>query len=165
MGLFDQLQSAANELKSDMSNLGSVVMPQELLNMQQAQTDLEAKIAQVTQDLQTNPQEVNAISGLRTFLQSHFGHLEQGGDPEPSLAAKANPLYGQLKAKYAALDQGVRALEMQYLNCSFGYQMSDGSIQIPTTEWTEEQWHEIKDQSLNQVARCWKKDDPSQYVA
>jgi hypothetical protein len=163
MGLFDQLKNVASQATSGLAAVGKIAMPQELANMQKTHTDIQEKTVRVAQELQAGTTNTDAIIQLRTFLMTHFGHLEQGGDPEPSMAAKANPLYPQLKAGYAALDANIRALETQYLNCSFGYQMADGSIQIPTTDWTEEQWHSVKDQAVQQTARCWKNDDKSQF--
>ena len=181
MGLFDQLKNLAGQTGQNpltqaaqsMENVGGSILhvglPQELQNLQTTNTQLAQRLTELEAGLANGTIQPSELIFVRTDLQGHFGHLQAGGMPPPSSALiateiKAHPLYATVKSNYAQLETHMHALEQKYLGCSFGYQLADGTVQAPTMDWTEDQWHTIQAQSRDQTSRCWLDADRSQYA-
>jgi hypothetical protein len=72
-------------------------------------------------------------------------------------------VFGYLRDNYASLDTRLRALEVKYDKCTYGYQMSNGDILKPTYEWSAEEWAGIRKKSKHGTSRCWLDADPEHY--
>lgn len=155
-----------NEAQNQLSNLTNAVVPIEIQNLKKSHDRLNEDITKIENEgiPADNPQALMAITHLRTFLMTHFGHLIRGGEPEPVVGGKNHPLYIEVKKGFTDLDNRLSALEQKYQNCSFGYQTTDGQILKPTLDWTEDEWLQIKNSSRDQLARCWLNSDKNQYV-
>ena len=155
-----------NEAQNQLSDLTNAVVPIEIQNLKKSHDRLNEDITKIEQEgiPANNPQALTAITHLRTFLMTHYGHLVRGGDPEPVIGGKNHPLYIEVKNGFTDLDNRLSALEQKYQNCTFGYQTPDGQILKPSLDWTENQWLQIKNSSKDQLARCWLNTDKNQYV-
>jgi len=165
MGLLDNLRNFADSTRDQLNAVKNTVIPMEIQNLKKSHDQLAADISAIESNgiIANSPQALTAITHLRTFLMTHYGHLMRGGDPEPVVGGKAHPLYLEVKNGFADLDSRLSALEQKYQNCVFGYQAADGNIYKPSLDWTQEQWLEIKNSSKDQVARCWLNSDKNQY--
>lgn len=176
MGFLDKFRNLAQdaglgEVATGIQSLESasgLVMPNELVNMMTLHKDLDAKVTALAATLSADPAQTNDLSGLRTMLMDQYRHLRSGGDPapEPLVAAriKAMPQYHDLVSNFPTLQTKLAALEDQYLKCTFGYQLPDGTISVPDLSWSDEQWQQITEQSLHQTPRCWLVADRTQYA-
>lgn len=165
MDFLNNLQNLGDQAQSQFNTIKNTVIPMEIQNLKKAHDQINQDISAIETNgiAANNPQALTAITHLRTFLMTHYGHLMRGGDPEPIVGGKNHFLYLEVKAGFADLDNRLSALEQKYQNCSFGYQGTDGQILRPSLDWTEEQWLQIKDASKDQVARCWLNSDKNQY--
>jgi hypothetical protein len=74
-------------------------------------------------------------------------------------------VFGCLRDNYASLDTRLRALEVKYDKCTYGYQMSNGDILKPTYEWSPDEWASIRKKAKHGQPRCWLTDDPEHYYS
>ncbi len=154
----------AQEIEGIFTGEASSLMPVPLNNMIKTAANIQEKITA----MQASPSSGD-VTHLRTYMMSYYGNLMNGGDPAPealeAAAIKLMPEYKELVAGYPALHQALAALEMQIEQCTFGYQMADGTIYAPDVNWTSEQWESMREQSVDQTARCWKVEAPVAPVA
>jgi hypothetical protein len=166
MSLFDSFSKAVSAVTGgNLGGMASLVTPVELTNLEQAQALITEKITAA----ETEVPAPSELTHLRTFLTAQYGHLLDGGEPAPDalLAAriKADPRFGQLCTQYALLQQRLALLEQQHLQCTFGYQMADGSIVVPDVQWSREELERVRAGAVQQTARCWMNADRSQFVS
>ncbi|HSS01360.1 MAG TPA: hypothetical protein VLM79_30080 [Kofleriaceae bacterium] len=138
-------------------------LPVSLQNMKKLGERIDVELAKLDKGL--NSGEITSTKDLgfvRTNLISYYGYGQKGGS-EDCAPCKNHPAFPGLKDNYTGLDQRLRALEVKYNKCNYGYQMSNGDILKPTFEWSPEEWASIRTKSKHQTPRCWLIDDPEHY--
>ena len=163
MGLFDQITNALSKAQSTANSLKNTVIPIEVQNLMDTHKLIEEKLTELEKNPELGATQNSPIIHLRTLLMNHYGHIQQGGEPDPFPAGKLHPLYQEAKNGYKTLDERLSKLERSVLKCTFAYQMQDGTMNIPTTDWSQEEWLNIKSRSKDGVARCWLDDDKNSY--
>jgi hypothetical protein len=139
-------------------------LPVSLQNMKKLGERIDAELAKLDKGL--NSGEITSTKDLgfvRTNLISYYGYGQKGGSEECE-PCKNHPAWPGLRSNYAGLDQRLRALEVKYNKCNYGYQMSNGEILKPTFDWSREEWTAIREKSKHQTSRCWLIDDPQHYT-
>jgi hypothetical protein len=177
MGILDDLKNTASSLPGVSKVVNSVepvanaVFPQALSNLQAAHGEIAQKINDLGQELSQNPgvtSNFGDITQLRTLLMNHYTNLQAGGEPAPDpitkVRIKAMPQYPVVMSGYDDLNQKLASIEKTYQGCTFGYQLTDGSIAVPSSSWMEEQWQQTVTQSKDQTPRCWLDSDRTQYI-
>lgn len=166
MGLLDSLtdlSGLADKAKSELNVAKNIVLPQEIQNLQITERNIVTKLTELETRLTSGATNKEELGYVRTYLVNHFGNIMQGGEPDPCEACKAHPAYAPVRDNYQVLQNRLAVLEKEYAGCTFGYKLADGSIQVPSTSWTTDQWGQYREQSTEQVARCWLDSDPSSY--
>jgi hypothetical protein len=138
-------------------------LPVSLQNMKKLGERIDAELTKLDKGLSSG--EITSTKDLgfvRTNLISYYGYGQKGGseDCEP---CKNHPTFPGLKANYSGYDQRLRALEVKYNKCTYGYQMSNGDILKPTFDWSPEEWASIRTKAKHGQPRCWLMDDPEHY--
>jgi hypothetical protein len=141
-------------------------MPVSLQNMKHLGEKITAEITRIEEG--TSAGEISSpgrdIVSARTSLINYYGYGQKGGS-EDCEACKNHPSYGGLKDDYAKMDKRLRALEVRYDKCTYGYQMANGDILKPTYDWSADEWAGIRKKAKHGQPRCWLNDDPAHYYS
>jgi hypothetical protein len=138
------------------------VMPFPLRNMQKLGEGIEEALRAAESIGHPDERE---LKSNRTSLSSYYGYgmIGGGGIIEDCESCKNHPAFPGLRSSYDRLDKRQRALEEKYLECTFGYKMSNGDILRPTSAWSRDEWAKILESSTHKTARCWMTQDPEDY--
>jgi hypothetical protein len=139
-------------------------LPVSLKNMKKLGERLDAELTRLEEGTSTGKisSPRRDIVSARTTLISYYGYGHKGGSEECE-ACKNHPTFSGLKDNYSRLDERLRALEVKYEKCTYGYQMDNGDILKPTYDWSPEEWASIRKKSKHGTSRCWLISDPEHY--
>ena len=138
-------------------------LPVSLQNMKKLGERIDAELTRLEERTSSGQSPGRDISFVRTSLISYYGYGQKGGSQDCE-ACKNHPTFSGLRDNYARLDVRLRALEVKYDKCTYGYQMSNGDILKPTYDWSPDEWASIRNKSKHQTSRCWLNGDPDHYL-
>jgi hypothetical protein len=137
-------------------------LPVSLQNMKKLGERIDAELTRFEASTSSGQDPGRDLTFVRTNLISYYGYGQKGGS-ENCEACKNRPEFSGLRDNYAGLDVRLRALEIKYYKCTYGYQMSNGDILKPTYDWSPDEWASIRNKSKHQTPRCWLNGDPEHY--
>lgn len=165
MGLLDDLNNLSDDVTQTAKQIQNTAIPPQVQNLADTDKVIDEKLTELEKQAAAGqiPTVNSPIIHLRILLMNHYGHLQQGGEPDPFPEGKMHPLYQQVKDRYTGLDERLSRLEKEQLQCTFGYQTASNEVKKPTLDWSQEEWLKIKNESKDQIARCWLDADKNNY--
>ena len=141
-------------------------LPISLQNMKKLGEKIDTELTRI--EAGTSSGEISSpgrdIVSARTSLINYYGYGQKGGS-EDCEACKNHPTFSGLRDNYGRMDERLRALEVKYDKCTYGYQMANGDILKPTYDWSPDEWAGIRKKAKHGQPRCWLNSDPEHYFS